>query len=405
VRPQVVKRGVSIGAIIGGVIVFALLGVAGLAGYRYHTQGYILNKPKKKTTSVRIVVVPKDADIVVNDEPLTTRPFTANIEVEYRFVFNAPGRMTAQRIVKAGPEDTPAITLRLPNRIAQLSPAMIHAAGAGGKVKGSTEVTSFEVVDAALGKLRLYGGCLDVISEPLARSQKTYLRTTRKGRIKKSRLPTVEALPARAINQCRIHLANARDRKPSWPALDRRADEFLSQLNQLVPILNRLATYYEQKQYDADGLRLGKRKHRELRRAYRHTLAAHRNLLGEIMEARLHWQMRELATIGAREGLGAHWHLRRVVVASQSWVWALLRGARTDRIGVLAAALATAHEAAAGLSKKNAAALASVGGSAAYLAAAKKVVEMSTDPKAKKQRARALELHNQSVALFNKMIL
>ncbi len=391
----------GVGTVLKIVFLIALVGGGGFYGYQYYT------RPKPPAAvAIEFRTVPADAEIFVAGEPLTSRPLIGEAGRRYELEFRAPGRMRARRTVT--PSAASTITVRLPLRMPPLEPlALVAARNADSNSDTTSGRALYQDVDRALEKLSLYARCLQPLASPLAASRTAYAKSAASGKIRRGRLPVVKVLPSVVVNGCRLDLANASDRKPEFKSLDARGRKLLAALNGLVSLLNRLEKYYREGEYRADGFKLGRRRHAVLRKGLDDLTRLHRAVFSAVMVARMYWQQRELDTIAASEGLGAHWQLRRIVLASQRWVWSALSSASSQERSVARGQLLSVYQTAVSYSQKEAQAMSTIDASAEYLATAKSIVDLARRASDGKKPLvdELLARHNTSVKAFNAMIL
>ena len=369
-----------IGAIIAWVLVLAVIGAGGAAAYRYYQLGYLLTPPTKKTVAIRFQPTPSDADIFINGEILTSHPYRAAVSETAEIVFRAPGRLAVRRVVTPQANDTPTIVARLAHML-----PVLHAATVG-QVRDSSQdlVSSAEAadqpksladLDLAYAKISLYAECLAQIAQPLIDARNAY-RADKKA--------TFDELPVAAMSECRVRIGNGRDRQPKWATVDQAATEYLAALEQL--------------------LLFSKRARSEVLAAFESAWSAQNELTNQVARRRVQWQQLELASLGGDER-GAHWHMRRLALASQAWTRAELAHAPAGVRKAARTELIAAHREAARYTVSKVEDATAPAGSREFLAAAAAALELAESKGEAVDALELLRLHNALIENFNAMTL
>ena len=392
---------------IKSCVFLVVLASAVFVGHRYYTLGYVLHPPVKNETAVQLQIQPTHATVLVNGETLTSRPFTAKVGVRYQFEFEAPGRLRMQETWTAQPKEIHEIAAILPfaiPRIDALSMQFFRSLP-----HPSSTQTNEQNVALMLEKLAAYAQCLEKIADPLIKSQRTYVASTPEARrINAQRLPVIQQLPQTAISQCRTNLTGMKEREPVLETLDSLSIDYLHQIDELVALLTRLHSYYDNSDFARDDFRLGRRSHRQVLDLFAKIRKSHQILGGNLLTLRMRWQHQELAQIESREGKTTHWYLRKLALASQSWVWVLRTKTvpQKNRAQALALLKGSYQHAVQYVQTQSAE---PVIGAGAYLNAANALVKFADAPYKKRalhqHREEARKRHNLSIDKFNAMTL
>jgi hypothetical protein len=384
------RSGGGLGALFKALLGLLVVAAVGGVGYRYWRHGYILTPSKPQRASIQFRTIPADTEIRVDGEPLATRPFQAVPERAYTVTFHASGRLTVRRNVTPAAGQTISLHVRLPLAATAIDPATSRFPPPTADRVQQGAVQPFDVIDQARDKVELYAHCM-ALGVSLTDSEQAYMKSTT-GRIGPNSLPIVLPLDVDAVLECRALAETARARNPQLSELDAEGTRYAEALGELAPMLRDLAAYYHGDGHTRDKLERGRKAHAELVQLYRRAHAAQGQLAQQIHRQRQVWQAAELAAIGEHDGKGAYWHMRQLLLASQEWVLAELgnaaRSTRESRRGELDAAYQQARE----FGKDD-----GLHGAAEYLTSVAAVIERTY--------ADALAWHNNSVALFNKMIL
>lgn len=388
-RPSAQRRAVAvtargprlrIGAVLGWIVVLALIGVAGAAGYRYYHQGYIFSPPAKTTVAIRFQPNPQDAEIIVDGEPLTARPYRAAVGEAHEIVFRAPGRLAAHRVVTPEASDTPIVVVRLSHQLPPVNAATVgqvrdSEADLVSNAEAADQPQSLDDLDMAYAKIALYAACLEQIAQHVIDAREAFRADGE---------AMFTELPVAPMSECRIRIGNGRDREPTWPTVDAAATAYLAALEDLHI--------------------KAKRARSEVLAAFEAVWTAQRELTGQVARRRAQWQRLELGSLGGDER-GAHWHMRRLALSSQAWTRAELAGAPARVTKAARAEVVNAHREAARYTVSKVEDSTAPAGSREFLAAAVSVLELAESEGTKVDAAELLERHNALIEKFNAMTL
>ncbi len=404
-RPIYRKQRLQIGGIVKIILLILVLGVGGTAGYRYYSLGYLITPPVKHETTVYLQVHPDDANIKINGDPLTSRPFRAKIGVRYDMEFHLRGRLRAKRTLTPTLEKTPSISVVLPYAMSEVDTLSLQQ-------KDVTNIpaspTTHQQIDDTLAKLNVYATCLNNLAPSIQTGKQNYLVSAPRARsIRRDRIPVVQPLPIDAVGQCRTHLTDIQDQTPQIREIDQFGPKYLESVDHLVSVLVRLSEYYEKQGYEKDKLQLGRQTHPILIQRYNDVVALHRKLGSIVTSFRMEVQKRELELIAAREGKTTHVYLRDLALASQNLVWSLRastsKKARKKAIDLLLQRYTDATDYVQGRIAQP------VSGAGSFLNAMSAVVKLAKSINKSKQSNALLEeartRHNHSIQKFNAMIL
>jgi tRNA A-37 threonylcarbamoyl transferase component Bud32 len=317
------------------LLVLLVLGAGATAGYRYLTLGYLW-RPSGGPVKVELVMVPPDADVTIDGEPLGESRLELPEGRRVLLVARAPERQTVKRTLTGVRGMSPRLEVRLPNALRPI--AHIAELGAPAEPIAALSPPTGEPaeVDQALSKLDLYRSCLGLIGRPLAAAQAAYQGSSRRAQ------PEVTLLATTQRDQCRADVERARGRSPDLGPIDAAATGFLEALVALDSLSRRLDTYYSTGEHRVDGRRFGKKNHAALLEAYRVALARGAGLLELVERSTSDWQAHEHSLMADRDGpLG---RLRRVALVARRRARAELKG--TDDRAEASAELGRALDAA-----------------------------------------------------------
>jgi hypothetical protein len=390
------------GALAKAFLVLIVLGVAAGGAYRYYKLGYLLQAPPPKPVAVDFVVSPASAEILVDDEPLTTRPLMAEPGQRYQIEFRAPGRLTVRRVVLNPEKNTAQLTVRLPHGLGAMT--RDHAAIEPAQLPKPAGETA--AVDAALDKLELYEKCVDGMREPRRRSQDAYAASTRKGKPSRKHVPNVVVIDSALRDECGLRVEEAGEREPPMKDIEARGLAYLDAIAELVPMVRITAGYYAKREYEQDQFKYGRKTHPTLVSAYERSETAERALAEAIVAHRLAWAALELRVVEDTIGKSALWHLRNVALRGETWVGRAVSEASNETVAAARGAfVATLHEADA-YAESHPDEIDALPGAVEYLRGLASLRQLAAkDELDSKDRSEILAWHNQSVELFNRIVV
>lgn len=388
------SRGAGIGGILTWLLVLAILGGGAFAGYRYYTLGYLLPPDSAVTTKIEFSIVPADAEVLIDGEPLMTRPFDAEPGTEYTITMRAEGRLRVERKVSAEEGQTRSVGARLPLAVSTIDEATAKSYDAPQADPSGAAKASYVDIDGALQRLDLYAQCLRILAEPVSSSEEAYTKSTRT-RITRKSLPIVVPIDTKLGLECQTLLDVAKAREPKMNEIDELAQSYIDSLGQVMKVLVGIAGYYESEQYLKDRLKKGRKAHTQLQKRFAELIRLQRELVSKTLGARRRWQVSELAALEADEGRSTHWHARRLMLASQEWVLSEVGRApktvRETRRAEFDDAFVSAQE-----HVRNSA-VEGVRGARQYVSSVGAVAAQEGED--------SLRWHNDSVILFNKIVI
>ncbi len=392
------------GGLVKLLLLLAVLGAGGAAAYRYATRGYLLSPPGPPPVTLALEIAPANANVLV-DKLITDRR-----SVELR-----PGHPRALRVMALGriavdqPLVAPAggaapapLKIYLRHRVPLLTRIVAPARADGGA--NAADRATDAAIEAALSKLERVAGCVRPLGEALGDTREAYLGTThgKASAIRPGQIPKVVALPIDALTACRMAARSAPVEQPAMPAIDADLGAMVTAVDELRTTLDEVGQYYTDERYRNDHLRWGRKMHAIIVARLAQASAVVNRIAAATADRRAFWLQRELDRVGAAEGKGVHYQLRRLALASQLWVGALVRGAAPADLAAAAEAMAEAYHAAGDYLSAHQEEAQAVDGGGIFLTACKPLVDLAAHPA---DPARALELGNAAVADFNSMVL
>jgi hypothetical protein len=175
--------------------------------------------------------------------------------------------------------------------------------------------------DQALGeKLNGYiRDCLNRFSKPVRASEERYYSWVDPRKGPASRTRKVNGIESIALDPdlCRTAVARSNGRPPNLPAMEKKADAYVTSLVELVPLVKEASEYYAREDYKADKMAKGKQLHPKVVAAFDAFDRADGELSEAVDKVQDDLDRRELSRIEREEGKKAHWHVVRTTVLAK----------------------------------------------------------------------------------------
>ena len=394
------KPASRVGLMFKSLLVLALLAGGAGAAYRYYKLGYVFKAPPPKAVAIQFALSPEDAEIRVNDAPLETRPLMADPLEKYEISASAPGRLTVRVVVENAKKHT--LELRLPRAMTLLTREMASVEPVVAPLGGATP----EWVDKSFSKLAFYQGCLDVMSEPRRRSHDAYSASTGTNKPSKSHVPNVVIIESTMLSDCSVRIEQAGESEPPMEDLEAKAAAYLAAASELVPLVKTAGIYYTKREFEQDAFGYGKKAHPKLVDTYARSAHAEQAFVEALAAHRAAWEGMELAVVEQTLGRTGLWQLRNVAMRAEAWVRAVVSDAPTKLRQSLRLEFTGALQDAIEYAEAQPQELAPIAGGAEFLRGLAPLRQIASKDKLDAtDRSEILTWHNQSIELFNRMVL